>query len=109
MSVLFGLLRKQKYHFLHPYRDEAYSTIKATIRQVCFTTHELLCGRIKKLTSYSYFKGLVTILICEFFVFFLCYTNRQFRMLWLKLMTMKKRGKFFLFDQNDISNLILAA
>ncbi|KAK2560887.1 Vacuolar protein sorting-associated protein 54 [Acropora cervicornis] len=33
MSVLFGLLRKQKYHFLHPYRDEAYSTIKATIRQ----------------------------------------------------------------------------
>ena len=56
MSVLFGLLRKQKYHFLHPYRDEAYSTIKATIRQVCFTTRELLCGRINKLTSYSYFK-----------------------------------------------------
>ncbi|XP_068729722.1 vacuolar protein sorting-associated protein 54-like [Montipora capricornis] len=33
MSVLFGLLRKHKFHFLHPYRDEAYSTIKATIRQ----------------------------------------------------------------------------
>lgn len=33
MSVLFGLLRKHKFHFLHPYRDEVYSTIKSTIRQ----------------------------------------------------------------------------
>ena len=35
MSVLFGLLRKHKFHFLQPYRDEVYSTIKSTIRQVC--------------------------------------------------------------------------
>lgn len=35
VSVLFGLLRKHKFHFLHLYRDEAYSTIKSTIRQVC--------------------------------------------------------------------------
>ncbi|KAJ7371032.1 Vacuolar protein sorting-associated protein 54 [Desmophyllum pertusum] len=33
VSVLFGLLRKHKFHFLHLYRDEAYSTIKSTIRQ----------------------------------------------------------------------------
>lgn len=33
MSVLFGLLRKHKFHFLQPYRDEVYSTIKSTIRQ----------------------------------------------------------------------------
>ncbi|XP_022787404.1 vacuolar protein sorting-associated protein 54-like isoform X1 [Stylophora pistillata] len=32
-SVLFGLLRKHKLHFLHLYRDEAYATIKSTVRQ----------------------------------------------------------------------------
>ena len=36
MSVLFGLLRKHKLHFLHLYRDEAYATIKSTVRQVCW-------------------------------------------------------------------------
>lgn len=33
VSVLFGLLRKHKLHFLHLYRDEAYATIKSTVRQ----------------------------------------------------------------------------
>ena len=36
VSVLFGLLRKHKLHFLHLYRDEAYATIKSTVRQVCW-------------------------------------------------------------------------
>jgi hypothetical protein len=38
VSVLFGLLRKHKFHFIHLYRNEAYSTIKSTIKQVqnCF-------------------------------------------------------------------------
>ncbi|KAK3733355.1 hypothetical protein QZH41_013684 [Actinostola sp. cb2023] len=42
VSVLFGLLRKHKFHFIHLYRDEAYSTIKSTIKQ---TVHGALADQ----------------------------------------------------------------
>ncbi|XP_048586401.1 vacuolar protein sorting-associated protein 54 [Nematostella vectensis] len=33
VSVLFGLLHKHKFQFIHLYREEAFSTIKSTIKQ----------------------------------------------------------------------------
>lgn len=35
MSVLFGLLRKQKFHFIRAYKEEAFATIKESVKEVC--------------------------------------------------------------------------
>ena len=34
MSVLFGLLRKQKFHFIHAYKEEAFTTVKEAVKEV---------------------------------------------------------------------------
>lgn len=33
VSVLFGLLRKQKFHFIHAYKEEAFATVKETVKE----------------------------------------------------------------------------
>ncbi|XP_028414316.1 vacuolar protein sorting-associated protein 54-like, partial [Dendronephthya gigantea] len=33
VSVLFGLLRKQKFHFIYAYKEEAFATIKETVKE----------------------------------------------------------------------------
>ena len=32
--MLFGLLRKQKFHFIHAYKEEAFATVKETVKEV---------------------------------------------------------------------------
>ena len=34
MSVVFGMLRQHKFNFIDVYREEAYTALKATIKQV---------------------------------------------------------------------------
>ena len=34
MSILFGMLRQHKFNFVDVYREEAFTALKATVKQV---------------------------------------------------------------------------
>ena len=44
--MLFGLLRKQKFHFIHAYKEEAFATVKETVKEVSVTVMELLVPHV---------------------------------------------------------------
>ena len=35
MSILFGMLRQHKFNFIDVYREEAFTALKAIVKQVC--------------------------------------------------------------------------
>lgn len=99
VSILFGLLRKHKFHFLHSYRDEAYSTIKSTIRQVCLQLinqvtldpiHQLLIINVLCITKNKLEVGnsepFNILSFLHWFFFRLC------KILWQTVLRMKKKG-----------------
>jgi vacuolar protein sorting-associated protein 54 len=43
VSIIFGMLRQKHFHFIDTYKDEAFTTIKAVVKQVIVP---FLCSKI---------------------------------------------------------------
>ena len=64
VSILFGMLRQHKFNFVDVYREEAFTALKATVKQVSWLL-KVVCsyGIVEHATesAYKYFRHIHTL------------------------------------------------